>query len=228
MAAGDTIEADYVVVGAGSAGCVMAARLSEDAGVKVALLEAGGNDNHFWIHVPLGFGKTFADPKVTRPPVALLAAWQSIGGILVDQRQDLYPRPARGLRPLAPTRQSRLVVHRRPAVFQALGKPGAGRRRVSRRRRTARGVGRALHPPALRRLHRSRRAIGLSAQQRLQREGSGGGRLPADHHPERQALVDRRGLSQTGDATAEFARDHPRADGTGDLRGEARRRRGLS
>ena len=57
-------EADYVVVGAGSAGCVMAARLSEDPNTKVALFEAGGNDNHFWIHVPLGFGKTFADPKV--------------------------------------------------------------------------------------------------------------------------------------------------------------------
>ena len=60
----ETLEADYVVVGAGSAGCVMAARLSEDPNTKVALLEAGGNDNHFWIHVPLGFGKTFADPKV--------------------------------------------------------------------------------------------------------------------------------------------------------------------
>ena len=60
----EALEADYVVVGAGSAGCVMAARLSEDPNTTVALLEAGGNDNHFWIHVPLGFGKTFADPKV--------------------------------------------------------------------------------------------------------------------------------------------------------------------
>ena len=60
----EILEADYVVVGAGSAGCVMAARLTEDPNTSVTLLEAGGNDNHFWIHVPLGFGKTFADPKV--------------------------------------------------------------------------------------------------------------------------------------------------------------------
>lgn len=59
-----TIETDYVVVGAGSAGCVMAARLSEDPNTKVVLLEAGGPDVHMWIHIPLGFGKTFADPTV--------------------------------------------------------------------------------------------------------------------------------------------------------------------
>lgn len=59
-----SIEADYVVVGAGSAGCVMAARLSEDPTNRVVLLEAGGPDSNMWIHVPLGFGKTFADPTV--------------------------------------------------------------------------------------------------------------------------------------------------------------------
>lgn len=60
----DTLEADYVVVGAGSAGCVMAARLSEDPGTRVVLLEAGGPDTNMWIHIPLGYGKTFADPRV--------------------------------------------------------------------------------------------------------------------------------------------------------------------
>jgi choline dehydrogenase len=58
------IEADFIVIGAGSAGCAVAARLSEDPSVRVALLEAGGADTNRWIHIPLGFGKTFADPSV--------------------------------------------------------------------------------------------------------------------------------------------------------------------
>jgi choline dehydrogenase len=60
----DIIEADFVVVGAGSAGCVVAARLSERPGTRVVVLEAGGSDRHLWIHVPLGYGRTIADPRV--------------------------------------------------------------------------------------------------------------------------------------------------------------------
>jgi choline dehydrogenase len=63
-AAHDIIEADFIVIGAGSAGCAVAARLSEDRNTSVLLLEAGGDDTNRWIHIPLGFGKTFADSSV--------------------------------------------------------------------------------------------------------------------------------------------------------------------
>src|ERR1700680_626081 len=58
-----TIDADFIGIGAGSAGGG-AARLSEDPAPGVSLIEAGGADTNRWIHIPLGFAKTFADPSV--------------------------------------------------------------------------------------------------------------------------------------------------------------------
>ena len=55
---------DYIVTGAGSAGCAVAARLSETGSYRVLLLEAGGEDRYPWIHVPMGYGRLFSNPRL--------------------------------------------------------------------------------------------------------------------------------------------------------------------
>lgn len=69
-------EFDFVIVGAGSAGCLLANRLSANPDRRVLLVEAGGKDDWFWIKVPVGYLYTIANPAptgVSRP--RLTQAW---------------------------------------------------------------------------------------------------------------------------------------------------------
>lgn len=100
-------EFDYIIVGAGSAGCVLANRLTEDGKSRVLLLEAGGKDSSLMIHVPVGYAQTLKDPKVnwlyqtepdpgtddrihTWPRGKVLGGSSSINGLLYirGQRED--------------------------------------------------------------------------------------------------------------------------------------------
>src|SRR5690606_12132114 len=56
-------EYDYVIIGAGTAGCLLANRLSADGRKRVLLIEAGGKDNYHWIHVPVGYLYCIGNPR---------------------------------------------------------------------------------------------------------------------------------------------------------------------
>lgn len=76
---------DYIVVGAGTAGCVVASRLAEGGRYRVLLLEAGGSDRNVWIQLPIGYGRTYFNPRVN-----WMYESQPVPGL--DGRSSYWPR----------------------------------------------------------------------------------------------------------------------------------------
>ena len=145
------IEFDYVIVGAGSAGCVLANRLSADGKHSVLLLEAGPKDTNPWIHMPLGYGRLFKEKTVNwmyqtepepgldgrsvfQPRGKMLGGSSSINGLLYvrGQHEDYDRWRQRGN---AGWGFDDVLPYFKKAENQV-----ARRRRVPRRRRPAAGV----------------------------------------------------------------------------------------
>ena len=120
---------DYVIVGAGSAGCVVAHRLGEDPDVRVAVIEAGPPDDAPEIHMPLAFGPNLTSDwdwaLFSEPEPGLddrrnyLPRGRVARRLELAQRDDLHPRPPRRLRRVGGHGPRRLGLRRRPAVLQA-------------------------------------------------------------------------------------------------------------
>ena len=127
---------DFIVIGAGSAGSVVAERLSANGRFSVLVLEAGGTDRRFFVQMPLGYGKTFFDPAVNwnyraEPDPGLAGNadhWprgKLLGGSSSINAMVWIRGHPRGLRRLARGRKSRLGLRRPVAGVQGdRGQPG--------------------------------------------------------------------------------------------------------
>ena len=230
---------DYVIVGAGAAGSVLANRLTADRAATVCVLEAGPPDRNPCIHIPAGFIKTLVDPGVTwqfkTEPLAMTGgrriatdAGPHPGRLLLGQRDDLQPRPAGRPRPLGAARQPRLGLRRTACPTTAAAKP-------HRLRRGQPGPLRGRHPghrhgldqPDLGGLHRRLRRHRDPPQPRLQQRRPGRRRLFPARHPERPPGFGATRLPQAGPVPPQSGGPHQCAGQRHPVRGQARHRHPL-
>ena len=235
---GGAMQADYVIVGAGSAGCVLANRLSADPANRVILIEAGGRDWNPLIHIPAGYVKLLDHPKLTWG----FTAEPDPG---VNNRAILYPRGR--VVGGSSSINGMIYVRGQPEDFDHWGQLGnrgwswddvlpyfkrgrklaGGRQRFSRIRRAAVDLAYLRQAGPVREDHRGRRgdrsriprgrqppAAGLAGRHRL-----GAADPPRPAAPERGAH-----LSAPGIAAAEPAARHRRAGASRAVRRQARGR----
>ena len=231
---------DYVIVGSGAAGSVLAHRLTEEPGATVCVLEAGPPDRHPYIHVPAGFIKMLFNPDFTwqfktepsegsggRPiPTTqgrTLGGSSSINGMIYNrgQRADLDSWAQRGNRGwgyvdmLPYYKRTRAADrHRRRPHPWPRGQPAGHRHR--------------LDPSDLRGVHRRRRRHGDPALRRLQqRRPPGGRRLFPARDPSRLAAFGGARVPASGQGDRPAGGTHRCARRRGAVRGQACGRRAL-
>ena len=220
----ETFEADFIVVGAGSAGCVMAARLSRGPGDQgrccwkpAARTTTAGSISRSASARPLPIRRvnwcyeTEPDPgaggrKIFWPRGKVLGGSSSINGMVYirGQHEDFDHWRQLG--------NHRLVVRRRAALFQARRASDPRRRRLARHRRAALRLGCHDRHPIVRGVYQGRIDAGFPRNDDFNGAKPGRRRLSPDHHAQRQALLDRGRLSASGDEPAQPAGRHRCAD----------------